>query len=68
MVEKNSGWHKTLKVPKNNDFTFYGWFFLFGSEERSDINVWDQFRVSFSFTILQEKVLFCRFSGGHAKN
>ena len=37
-VEKNSGGHKTLKVAKNNDFTFLG-YSLCGSEEPSEMNV-----------------------------
>ena len=68
MVEKDPEGHKTLKVAKNNNFTFLGWFFFCGSEQPSEINVWVQFRVSFSFTLLQKKVLFCRFSRGHAKS
>ena len=49
-------------MAKNSDF----WLILFcGSELPSKINVWVQFRVSFSFTLLQKKVLFCRFSGGN---
>ena len=41
---------------------------FFGSEEPSEINLQVKFRVSFSFILLQKKVLSCRFSGGHAKN
>ena len=50
------------------------WFYLFGlilfcgSQQPKEINVRVQFRISFSFIILHKKVLFCRFSGGHAKN
>ena len=31
--------HKTLKVAKINDFTFFGFFLFRGSEEPSEINV-----------------------------
>ena len=57
-IEKNSGGRKSLKVAKNNDFTFFGLILLRGHEVSSEINVRVQFRVSFSFTFLQKKILF----------
>ena len=39
-----------------------------GSQEPSEINVWVQLRVRFSFILLQKNVLMCRFSWGDAKN
>ena len=36
---KNSGGHKTLKVPKTNDFTYFRLILFCGSEESSEINV-----------------------------
>ena len=46
----------------------FGWILFRGSELTSEINVSVQFRDSLYFTLLKKRVLFCRFSGGYAKN